>query len=320
MFQNIASAKYNAHVVGKVGVSTNARDEANILEWIAFHLVVGFDHIVVVDHLSERPIAQLLKPCFADRITVIRFSERTQNGSKKHMVENICVPEMKRLGVEWMIHLDADEYFNPCLPGRKVQDFLSAFGPEVHQIRLNWMLFGSSFHNDQPEGLVLENFTLCAGVADPHVKCFFRVSSFQALWNPHVVLLKHAESDTVKTVNVFNQQCNDHLCCFEDTTKHHFSTFPCLINHYYVQSYKTYRNRKTRYPRDDCGFFRPVATAMTVHHGTFVDLAQDKGSDVQWFKTNFQRFPEKTNVYLWEFLKVHFSQNTRDMMARIRSV
>ena len=35
---------------------TNARDEPNIAEWIAHHLLLGFDKIVVFDHLSKIPI------------------------------------------------------------------------------------------------------------------------------------------------------------------------------------------------------------------------------------------------------------------------
>ena len=36
---------------------TNARDEPNISEWIAHHLLLGFDKVIVFDHLSSIPIS-----------------------------------------------------------------------------------------------------------------------------------------------------------------------------------------------------------------------------------------------------------------------
>ena len=35
---------------------TNVKDEKNILEWIIYHLLIGFDKIFIIDHMSKNPI------------------------------------------------------------------------------------------------------------------------------------------------------------------------------------------------------------------------------------------------------------------------
>ena len=44
----------------KVVLFTNARDEPNIAEWIAHHLLLGFDKVFVFDHLSKEPIQSMM--------------------------------------------------------------------------------------------------------------------------------------------------------------------------------------------------------------------------------------------------------------------
>ena len=55
---------------------TNARDEPNIAEWIAHHLLLGFDKIVVFDHLSKIPIQSVIKNNFKEKVQVIMKFEQ----------------------------------------------------------------------------------------------------------------------------------------------------------------------------------------------------------------------------------------------------
>jgi hypothetical protein len=297
-----------SHPCVKVGISTNARDESNILEWIAFHLAVGFDHVIVVDHLSKTPIQQLIEhSALQDRVTVVRC-DNEERGVKLRIIKHICVPAMQKQGIEWMIHLDADEYVNLCGRHKYIQNFLSTFEKDVHQILVNWMLFGSGFHKTQPEGLVIENFTLCSGVADPHVKSFFRVNSFLDINNPHFVVLKPG----LKSVTVFNQPLKKTYNAFQDHTDVHYSDFPCLINHYYCQSYQAYISRKINLPRDDDGDMRMQMSEHKVHFGNFTDLTPWNFS-VPFLKM-FPGAAKSTNNRSWPILKLQYSEKTREIM------
>jgi hypothetical protein len=43
-------------IVGKTMLFTNARDEKNMKEWVAHHLLLGFDLIYIFDHKSKIPL------------------------------------------------------------------------------------------------------------------------------------------------------------------------------------------------------------------------------------------------------------------------
>jgi hypothetical protein len=49
--------------VNNIILFTNARDEKNIKEWVAHHLLLGFDLIYIFDHKSIKPLSVELK-CF----------------------------------------------------------------------------------------------------------------------------------------------------------------------------------------------------------------------------------------------------------------
>ena len=55
----------------KVGLFCNARDEKNIKEWAAHHLLVGFDIIIIFDHKSIVPLTDIFRN-FDKRVIIIR--------------------------------------------------------------------------------------------------------------------------------------------------------------------------------------------------------------------------------------------------------
>ena len=69
---------------------TNARDEPNIAEWIAHHLLLGFDKIIIFDHMSIEPIENKLKTNFNNKIQVIR---KMGSGNIKENNNNLSVFE-----------------------------------------------------------------------------------------------------------------------------------------------------------------------------------------------------------------------------------
>lgn len=277
----------------KVAVSTNVRDENNILEWIAFHLAVGFDHVFVVDHLSRTPVSELVNPeiLASGKVSVVRYEKQTILGTKFHIVNQLCIPHMQKLKVDWMIHLDGDEYFNPCLPDhRSVKDFLAGFGKHVHQIAVNWLMFGSNFHDAQPEGLVLENFIRCQKQTHTLGKTFFRPDSTIGMTNPHYVKLKrNLKNGTVSAFNRKYYYGHDQLIGLPRVP---WQKQPCLINHYHYQSYETYKERQLSRKRDDTGTFK-TARSQTEIHGSI------------------------SNECINEFLKTHFATKTLEVMGQI---
>ena len=101
---------------------------SRIIEWIEFHLMVGFDHIYVYDntgaHTDEVDLESTLYPRFLEsEVTYINWPSRVCNNnspnnenkpelSSQYAAENSC---RARYGpyTEWMASFDTDEYLIP---------------------------------------------------------------------------------------------------------------------------------------------------------------------------------------------------------------
>ena len=102
---------------------TNARDEPNIAEWVAHHLLLGFDKIVIFDHLSKIPISTSIGSNFNGRLTIIPIQG---NGNIKIKLMNDALDIATRENHDWMLYLDADEYIN-LNRFDTIKDFLDYF-------------------------------------------------------------------------------------------------------------------------------------------------------------------------------------------------
>ena len=76
MYKNI-----DRNSINSVYVFTNARDEPNIAEWVAHHLLLGFDKIIIFDHLSVIPISTTIGNnflSFCESLQSINLSSRVK--------------------------------------------------------------------------------------------------------------------------------------------------------------------------------------------------------------------------------------------------
>lgn len=80
---------------------TNARDEPNISEWVAHHLLLGFDKIIVFDHLSKLPISSLIKTNFNRKLSVIRVQG---SGNIKINLMNRALDIATKENYGWMLY------------------------------------------------------------------------------------------------------------------------------------------------------------------------------------------------------------------------
>ena len=88
---------------------TNARDEPKIAEWIAHHLLLGFDKIHVFDHKSVTPISNTIGSLISDkRVNITRVE---MDGSIKLDLMTRAVQISQKNNASWMLYLDADELY-----------------------------------------------------------------------------------------------------------------------------------------------------------------------------------------------------------------
>lgn len=245
---------------------TNARDEKDILEWIIHHLNLGFDHIYIYDHKSSIPLREILKnfPISPNReiietipVTLNRINTDITEMKKKLMDASVDLAKENKY--DWMLYLDCDEFLI-LNHDDNINSFLSKYD-EFNQVGINWLMFGSNFHNETKEGTVLERYTRSQDSLNFHIKTFIKPHECVYTLNPHVYRTK----DMNKSVGTNKKILNKHMSyCFHNSDP--ISEVPAFIAHYAVQSYETYLQRKINLPRDDTGTFRDPIAKSNYHN------------------------------------------------------
>lgn len=161
-------------------VATVKNEGPNILEWVAHHLLIGFDRIHIYQNDSTDETAKHLRTL--QRIGAIEY---VPNDSAHRDWQNRAYRRASRSDSyrdsDWCMALDGDEFLNVHSGG--VQDLIAACDG-ADEIVVNWRQFGSSGHRDLSDRLVVERFTMAeAGdLVVRHVrgvKSLFRTRAFK---------------------------------------------------------------------------------------------------------------------------------------------
>jgi hypothetical protein len=228
------SDKFRKSDTNLVYIFTNARDEPNIAEWIAHHLLLGFDKVFVFDHLSKEPIQSKINTNFNGKLVIHRV---TMTDNVKLLLMQEAVNISNKHNVSWMLYLDADEFLllNKLT---NIKHFLTMF-KEADAIGINWLMFGSNGHVSQPNGLLTNNFTKSDIRLNPHVKSFVRPSIVKSVPNPHFYnIVNPNRYFTMNGAKMAMNPFNPRPLPFIKTIAY--------IAHYYVQSEDEYLRRKGR--------------------------------------------------------------------------
>lgn len=127
-----------------------------LVEWFAFHYLVGFRKFYFYAHRCDDNTAEIvLKLQKRLDITALALpdqGERIQLQAYQHACENYIHE------VDWMCFLDGDEFMLPTAAST-IQEALWPFNvPEVSAIGVYNVNFGSSGHIAEPQGLITENY------------------------------------------------------------------------------------------------------------------------------------------------------------------
>jgi hypothetical protein len=203
-----------------------------ILEWIAYHRLVGIDHFVLYDNASTDGGADLIaRSGFARWVTLIDWPQRAgQIPAYSHFISNHA------RNFAWAAFIDLDEFVHPL-----EADSIPALLPRYEGfagILLHWLVFGSSGHVARPPGLVLENYLYRVQVNAPvngHVKSLVRTARIRAAHtNPHFVQLDgdycNARGVPVPARALHSQACHEVM----------------VVNHYFTKSAADWRAKVAR--------------------------------------------------------------------------
>jgi hypothetical protein len=220
----------------KVGLFCNARDEKNIKEWAAHHLLIGFDIIIIFDHKSHIPLSHIFSK-FDKRVIIIKTN--LPDGNIKTKLMNYASEIAKKLNLDWFIYLDADEFLILNNKFKGVKHFLNTYS-YADSLGVNWLMFGTNHLINDPSGLIMENYSKSCKNLDQHVKCFVRTNEVIYSNNPHYYKVRNPYKMLDLTFNIMKppQYFNKLL------TRMPYYMSPAYIAHYVYQSEETYIKRK----------------------------------------------------------------------------
>ncbi|MGB0658628.1 MAG: glycosyltransferase family 2 protein [Mangrovicoccus sp.] len=132
-----------------------------ILEWLAFHRSIGFDHFVIYTNDCQDPTADILDHLAKSGwVTHIDNSNwHGQSPQQAALNKAIKLPVIR--DSTWILHIDVDEFAN-IRHGAGILDNLLDQMPEASNIALTWRLFGNNGVDHLAQRKVIDQFTRCA--------------------------------------------------------------------------------------------------------------------------------------------------------------
>jgi len=232
----------------KVLLVTNVKDEVNILEWIQFHLLVGFDHILIWDDGSARSVRGVVHrtPSIPQR----RVTVKNRNEVKLNYMR-LALDFAREEQFTHMLYLDGDEYL--CLgwdedqqPFR-IHNWIQSWPQDTIAVYLQWMMFGSNYLEKEESTSCIYPYRRCRRLLDYHIKAIVHVPSTVEPRNPHVYKMKdQTKQNTLDGClqPVFHFGAHQPVRTWVENFKGAF------IAHYRYQDWTRFRARRSRV-RDD---------------------------------------------------------------------
>lgn len=252
----------------KVGLFCNARDEKNIKEWAAHHLLIGFDVIIIFDHKSHIPLTNVFSN-FDKRVIIIKTD--LPDGNIKTGLMNKAIHISKKLNMDWFIYLDADEFLILNNKFKGVKHFLNTYS-YADSLAINWLVFGTNDLITEPSGLILENYTKSCKNLDQHVKSFVRTNEVIYSDNPHYYNIRNPNKMLGLTYNIMRPpQCFNKLL-----TNMPYYISPAYIAHYIYQSEETYIKRKINIIADNGSKRANLGKEIHKHYNEVENLQPQK--------------------------------------------
>lgn len=146
---------------GKVVVACMRNEALYVVEWVAHHLTIGFDRIVVYTNDCDDGTDRLLALLGQDApVEHYPNPGPYEMGSIQKQALHMAYQLDHVREADWAIHIDADEFVNVTTRGRKVDDLVALY-PEADAIAVMWRHFGSAGKAVWEGGSVVESFTRC---------------------------------------------------------------------------------------------------------------------------------------------------------------
>jgi hypothetical protein len=219
----------------RLAIGAIVKNEAPyLLEWVAYHRVLGVDRFFIADNRSEDGTTPLLAGLHTIGV-VDHFDFPGSAGRPPQLPAYAQIMARFRGEADWIAFIDADEFIMPMDGAQSLRPFFSALGPTVGAVALNWAIYGSSNRIEPSEGMVIERFTRRARKdhsTNLHYKTILRSDVFRGVAsNPHHFRIR----DGSWTIQADGFEVADHPQKGAGLSER-LVWEPLRINHYVVKS------------------------------------------------------------------------------------
>lgn len=231
----------------KLAVCTIFKNEGPyILEWLAFHIVVGVDVFFIADNDSSDGSSSLLQALAElELVKYVKFP--TPSDAAPQLAAYKALMSQYSELATWVAFIDADEFLMP-LGNKSIKSVLhdiSESDPSIGAVAVNWANYGSGGEREFATGMVLERFGKRAeqdfGV-NHHYKSLVKTEAYESTHqNPHLFELRDGYRYAQANGRVLVENSNGIKGLSASVCWENFR-----INHYIVKSYGEFLFKKSR--------------------------------------------------------------------------
>jgi len=268
-----------------------------VLEWIAYYKAVGFDGIYVVTNDCSDGTDLILGRL--QDLGVVRHLEQDvpqgQSPQVNGMKTVLGLPEMT--DIDWLLHIDADEFLRVSAGDEKVGDLLDVCG-HADNIALMWRPFGDSGQSYWRGGSVLRGFLRCQARPRPpnagHKSMFrpgkfeFAIDHMPKMPRDPDVLSVNAKGEEISSASLRHPRYARYRCGSE-----YLTWDVACIHHYAVRSRDVFLMKNDR--GDGMGH------EHRKYHINSKFFRRHNGNDIQ--DTGILRHIDKVDAHLSEWLQ-----------------
>ena len=152
-----------AKAVNRTAIVTTMKNEGPfILEWLAYHRVIGVDDFLIYSNDCTDGTDMMLELLQQKGLVQHRDNPfRSMDLKPQHAALQAAEGEALIRNATWLICMDVDEFITIKVGGGTLADLYAAL-PDANMISMTWRLFGNAGVNDYQDRFITGQFTRCA--------------------------------------------------------------------------------------------------------------------------------------------------------------
>lgn len=201
-----------------------------IKEWIEYHKLVGVEKFIIYDNESTDNMKEVLEPYIkSSEVEYIYMPGRAKQLDAYYDALKKYKSKAKLIGF-----IDLDEFVVPVAEDKTIaQTVIEILKENNHAagVAINWCVYGSSGHQNRPDGLVIENYLRRAEHDYINNRCIKTIANPRLMkgyiFDPHAPSYYYGFHSVTETGRIVNGPWNQYPNSSYERLR---------INHYYCKS------------------------------------------------------------------------------------